>query len=1002
MTNGRLFCLAAALASVALSPFALHGQVGGDGEIEITLTEGTMFAAVASPDRRSIAIDLVGALWVLPIGGGEAKRITPDAIEARRPTWSPDSRALAFQGYDDGWHIYEIGVEGSGLRALTNGPFDDQEPDWSRDGRRIAFSSDRFGGIASIWQVEVETRSIRQLSAFIGNDPCWSPSDREVVFWGSPPGQNADATGVWVASPDGPEQFLGSRTGDGRYFSREGGLPSAAIPCGSGRGFALDVDGRADAKEDVFEFPPQWITPSALLYTADGHIKRRGGRSGPSTVIPFRATLKLHRSPYQRTHRDLRPEMPQPAHGIVHPAVSPDGTRIASTTLGDLWVMVIGQQPVQVTNDAFVELDPAWSPDGTRVAFASDRGGSMDLWIHDFRSKADTQLTAEKDKGPVSAPAWSPDGLQIAYLINRRTLHVVDVGGDAGRAGKMLIGASNPLGRPTWPPDSKRIAVGDLLPYALHEREGTNQLMLYAFGASPSTSMLLLHHSAGNRINNGPVWASDGARMAYVSEGKLWVIGVGTNAGALGDPRAITDDFPDSPTWQADAQHIVYLTAEGLRRISTEDGRVEAIAAGIGWQPVLPDLTVVHAGAVFDGTTLDLRRNIDIVMDKGRILAVEPHQDALHAAGRIIDASNETVMPGLIDMHAHLGDGYGEGLGRLLLAYGITSVRDPSADAFAGLEQRESYDAGRRIGPRVFLAGDPLTGARLLEAGASPVTSEGQLQNELERGSGLGYDFFSTYLRLPDTYLRRAVEYAHVQGVAVASRGLFPAVALGVDQVDGLREFSRRSRGPGFYGASSRVSNCGVSYRDVIDVITKSATTLTPLIGADGLGPAQAFALKAARDASLLDDPRLALMPAVQLDGFLKGAMFFRTRPTEAARLEGVVAMLRRTVAAIAAGGGRIVAGSGAPDVPHGAALHAELEQFVDAGLTPFQALQSATAGAAEALGVDDVLGSIEPGKLADLVFVGGDPVRDIKAARDVRRVISRGRYYDLATLIRR
>ena len=172
MTNGRLFCLAAALASAALCPFVLHGQVGGDGESEITLTEGTMFAAVASPDRRSIAIDLVGALWIMPIGGGEAKRITPDGIEARRPTWSPDSRALAFQGFDDGWHIYAIGVDGTGLRPLTNGPFDDQEPDWSRDGRRIAFSSDRFGGIPSIWQVEVETRSVRQLSAFIGNDPC--------------------------------------------------------------------------------------------------------------------------------------------------------------------------------------------------------------------------------------------------------------------------------------------------------------------------------------------------------------------------------------------------------------------------------------------------------------------------------------------------------------------------------------------------------------------------------------------------------------------------------------------------------------------------------------------------------------------------------------------------------------------------------------------------------------------------------------------------------------
>jgi len=70
-------------------------------------------AAAVSPDRRSIAIDLLGALWILPLRGGEARRITPDLLEARQPTWSPDSRSIAFQGYDDGvWHIYVIPAEG--------------------------------------------------------------------------------------------------------------------------------------------------------------------------------------------------------------------------------------------------------------------------------------------------------------------------------------------------------------------------------------------------------------------------------------------------------------------------------------------------------------------------------------------------------------------------------------------------------------------------------------------------------------------------------------------------------------------------------------------------------------------------------------------------------------------------------------------------------------------------------------------------------------------------
>src|SRR5215467_13828109 len=85
-------------------------------EFQVTVTEGTNFAAIASPDRQSIAIDLQGALWILPIAGGDARKITPDLVEARQPTWSPDGRSLAFQGYDDNaWHIYTIRTDGSGL-----------------------------------------------------------------------------------------------------------------------------------------------------------------------------------------------------------------------------------------------------------------------------------------------------------------------------------------------------------------------------------------------------------------------------------------------------------------------------------------------------------------------------------------------------------------------------------------------------------------------------------------------------------------------------------------------------------------------------------------------------------------------------------------------------------------------------------------------------------------------------------------------------------------------
>ena len=132
---------------------------------------------------------------------------------------------------------------------------------------------------------------------------------------------------------------------------------------------------------------------------------------------------------------------------------------------------------------------------------------------------------------------------------------------------------------------------------------------------------------------------------------------------------------------------------------------------------------------------------------------------------------------------------------------------------------------------------------------------------------------------------------------------------------------------------------------------------------------------------------------------FRTQAASLRRTPPEQARVDVALRPLEGDPCGAVAAGGRVVAGSGAPAVPYGVCLHVELEQFVDAGLTPFQALRTATADAAEALGVGDALGTIEPGKLADLVMVGGDLLRDIRNARDVRAVIRGGRYYNLLAL---
>lgn len=1016
----RRFLQATATATVTTSALATAGTplatAASGAATTLSFTAATGGSATLAPSGDRLIAEIQNVLWSVPREGGTAVPLTPPGLEPTRPQFSPDGRRLVVCAYrGGGFHLWTLRPDGSGLRQLTDGPWDDRGPAWSPDGTRIAFASERGGDTVTgapyrIWLVDVRTGALTRLTGRPGQqdaapqgperdarwedfDPAWSPDGERVLFVRAAVTATGTLRATTIASvaADGTGPVTAEHTDDSGAqlmtpaVSPAGRLAHLRTTASPAASCTLVVDGKPVAVEgDLLPAPPRWADGERLLLTVDGHFRLVDPDApGGAEEIPFTAALPVDRPRYRAKAYDFDGAGTRPVRALHLPALSPDGRSVAFAALNALWTAgTTGartpRKVLRVPSTRYVSA-PTWTPDGTGLVYADDRDGLFAVRRRDLGSGEETVLA----EGGRVFPALSPDGTRLACLDMSGNLVVRDLPDGTERVLAAPLGAGGLPGRPSFSPDGRYVALCDRNRLNQRFREGYNLIRVVDTTTATATLHALAPHtSLSDRYDSGPVWSPDGRCMAVIAESALWLLPVRADGTPDGEPRRLTTEPADHPSWSADARTLLYLSAGTLRLIDVGTARTRTVRVPLDYRRPRPADTVVHAGRFWDGTGPDVREDIDVVIRDGRVAEVSPHR-AGRAAAQRVDASDRTVIPGLWDAHTHPWQTtYGGRQSALQLAYGITTAVSLGGFAYEQARIREAVAAGALAGPRLLTTGELLDGARVAYSmGRAHRTREG-LHRSLARGAALDWDFVKTYVRAPGWVMKEAADFGHQRlGVRSGSHLCSPGVQLGQDVTTHLQATQRLEFG-------HATSATGGAYQDVEEIYTATDFHLVAT-------PFTALALLGADPASA-DDPRVTtLMPPWDTALVRQQA---GQPPTDAqlATLGREMDVYRR----ILAGGGLIALGTDQPIVPVGLHLHLALRALHRAGLSPAEALRTATVLPARVFGAEADLGTVQEGKLADLTVVDGDPFTDFATLIRTVAVLRGGVLFEQADLV--
>ena len=1020
----------------------VNNPPGEARSISIDTRTGTWMSLDVSPDGSTIAFDLLGDIYLLPIEGGSAVAIDSGLSWAMQPRFSPDGTEIAFiSDAGGGDNVWIMQSDGSGSRQLTTEDFRLlNNPYWSPDGQYIAarkhFTTTRSLGTGEIWLyhrnggagVAVVEKPGEGHQKELG-EPAFSPDGRYVYF-------SVDSTpgSTFIYAQDSNGQVFEIRrhdlqTGDTESFVT--GAGGAVRPTPSPDGQYLAFVRRIRAKSALFikdlqsghEYPiytdldqdnqevwgvqglypnMDWTPDSkSIVFWAGGKIRRIDVESKTVSNIGFHIqdTRTVFDAP--RTTVDVAPATFKTTM-VRNAEVSPDGSRVVFESAGSLYLMTLPDgAPALLTRDArdHFEYDPSWSRDGRDIAFVTWSDDELGH-INSVRASGGRSERVTNRPGHYHGPRYSPDGSSIVYeasdggyltspdwSVETGVLMVPAGGGDSRR---ITANGSNPH----FGARSDRL-------YVMRRSDDGSALSLVSVNMDGEAPRV---HATGKSLRRYEV-SPDDRHLAFRENYHIYTVPLPPGGNPLDISTAVSSvtmirasgDGGNFPHWSGEGSTLNWSLGAGLFSATIDDlfvltdddgeGGYEAPAASASMSMELsadvPNSTVVLSGAkvvTMAGADGGVIENGIVVVENNRIAAVGAAGDVVIPEGALsVNVSGKTIVPGFIDAHAHGSQGVGmipqqNWVTYATLALGVTTVHDPSNDATEVFAASEMQRTGQILAPRIFSTGDIVYGAK--SSYYADVQSLDDARQHIRRLKAQGAMSVKNYNQPRRDQRQKVTIAAREEGMLVVSEGgsLFHMdLSMVADGNSAIEHNLPQS----------------MLYDDVLQFWSQTNVAYTPTLVVTYGGLTSEHYWYAASDVwkhPILSNfvPPHILQPRSVRRITAPDEEFHHVRSAATSKLladEGVSVSI------------------GAHGQREGLGSHWEMWGFAQGGMSPVETLRTATTAAAWKLGYDKDLGSIEVGKLADMVVIDADILQDIFKTDRISMVMLNGRLYDAATL---